>query len=254
MFLSSPLSFFHFLLTVNFSAQSQFCLCSDVSCLPAVCVTAGPTVLEVFNTLLKHLRMSVDFELGESSRRNSSTSVSSGRGGKESRTPSSRPSVWFPFTPSVFWTGTHRPTSTWRVAAGCNQTSGFSAEMLLGWSSSCVFDSEDEIRINRGENVLLTSYKDPSLCVWALTHGSLVLPPGFFGGNLPDYQRAEVMMFIMGKVPVYGTPCHTLDTVKIGWVTHSLSEYSGGLACRSASQSAHSSQKPILLNAETVWL
>lgn len=44
---------------------------------------AGPTVLEVFNTLLKHLRMSVDFELGESSRRNSSTSVSSGRG-KES--------------------------------------------------------------------------------------------------------------------------------------------------------------------------
>lgn len=49
-----------------------------------VCVAAGPTVLEVFNTLLKHLRMSVDFELGESSRRNSSTSVSSGRGGKES--------------------------------------------------------------------------------------------------------------------------------------------------------------------------
>lgn len=48
-----------------------------------VCVTAGPTVLEVFNTLLKHLRMSVDFELGESSRRNSGTSVSSGRG-KES--------------------------------------------------------------------------------------------------------------------------------------------------------------------------
>lgn len=44
------------------------------------CVTAGPTVLEVFNTLLKHLRMSVDFELGESSRRNSSSSVSSVRG------------------------------------------------------------------------------------------------------------------------------------------------------------------------------
>ncbi|TMS09980.1 Protein EFR3-like protein A, partial [Larimichthys crocea] len=39
---------------------------------------------------------------------------------------------------------------------------------------------------------------------------------GFFGGNLPDYQRAEVMMFIMGKVPVYGTPCHTLDPGKIG--------------------------------------
>ncbi|MEQ2190418.1 membrane anchoring protein efr3a, partial [Xenoophorus captivus] len=39
-----------------------------------------PTVLEVFNTLLKHLRMSVDFELGESSRRNSSSSVSSVRG------------------------------------------------------------------------------------------------------------------------------------------------------------------------------
>lgn len=26
------------------------------------------------------------------------------------------------------------------------------------------------------------------------------------------------MMFITGKVPVFGTPCHTLDTVKIGWV------------------------------------
>uniref|UniRef100_A0A8C3G7E0 EFR3 homolog A (S. cerevisiae) n=1 Tax=Cyclopterus lumpus TaxID=8103 RepID=A0A8C3G7E0_CYCLU len=45
--------------------------------------SVGPTVLEVFNTLLKHLRMSVDFELGEDSRRNSSTSASSGRG-KES--------------------------------------------------------------------------------------------------------------------------------------------------------------------------
>ena len=46
-------------------------------------VAAGPTVLEVFNTLLKHLRMSVDFELGETSRRNSGSSVSSARG-KES--------------------------------------------------------------------------------------------------------------------------------------------------------------------------
>lgn len=45
--------------------------------------TTGPTVLEVFNTLLKHLRMSVDFELGETSRRNSSSSISSVRG-KES--------------------------------------------------------------------------------------------------------------------------------------------------------------------------
>lgn len=43
-------------------------------------VLAGPTVLEVFNTLLKHLRMSVDFELGEGSRRNSCASSSSVRG------------------------------------------------------------------------------------------------------------------------------------------------------------------------------
>uniref|UniRef100_A0A669BRF5 Protein EFR3 homolog A n=1 Tax=Oreochromis niloticus TaxID=8128 RepID=A0A669BRF5_ORENI len=42
--------------------------------------SVGPTVLEVFNTLLKHLRMSVDFELGDSSRRNSASSVSSVRG------------------------------------------------------------------------------------------------------------------------------------------------------------------------------
>uniref|UniRef100_A0A8C5H468 Protein EFR3 homolog A n=1 Tax=Gouania willdenowi TaxID=441366 RepID=A0A8C5H468_GOUWI len=100
-----------------------------------VLVTTGPTVLEVFNTLLKHLRMSVDFELGENSRRNSSSSVSSGRG------------------------------------------------------------KESEERI---------------------VQNAIIQTIGFFGGNLPDYQRAEVMMFIMGKVPVYGTPCHTLDTVKIG--------------------------------------
>uniref|UniRef100_A0A8C7Z6G3 EFR3 homolog A (S. cerevisiae) n=1 Tax=Oryzias sinensis TaxID=183150 RepID=A0A8C7Z6G3_9TELE len=88
--------------------------------------SVGPTVLEVFNTLLKHLRMSVDFELGESSRRNSACSVSSGRG------------------------------------------------------------KESEERI---------------------VQNAIIQTIGFFGGNLPDYQRAEVMMFIMGKVPVYGTPC-----------------------------------------------
>lgn len=97
--------------------------------------SVGPTVLEVFNTLLKHLRMSVDFELGDGSRRNSGTSVSSGRG------------------------------------------------------------KENEERI---------------------VQNAIIQTIGFFGGNLPDYQRAEVMMFIMGKVPVYGTPCHSLDTDKIG--------------------------------------
>ncbi|XP_067308654.1 protein EFR3 homolog A isoform X4 [Pseudorasbora parva] len=95
----------------------------------------GPTVLEVFNTLLKHLRMSVDFELGDCSRRNSGSSLSSTR------------------------------------------------------------TKESEERI---------------------VQNAIIQTIGFFGGNLPDYQRAEVMMFIMGKVPVYGTPCHTLDTVKIG--------------------------------------
>uniref|UniRef100_A0A3B5MEV2 Uncharacterized protein n=1 Tax=Xiphophorus couchianus TaxID=32473 RepID=A0A3B5MEV2_9TELE len=97
--------------------------------------SVGPTVLEVFNTLLKHLRMSVDLELGDCSRRNSSSSVSSVRG------------------------------------------------------------RESDERI---------------------VQNAIIQTIGFFGGNLPDYQRAEVMMFIMGKVPVYGTPCHTLDTVKIG--------------------------------------
>uniref|UniRef100_A0A7N8XDY0 Protein EFR3 homolog A n=1 Tax=Mastacembelus armatus TaxID=205130 RepID=A0A7N8XDY0_9TELE len=82
--------------------------------------SVGPTVLEVFNTLLKHLRMSVDFELGQVSRRNSGTSVSSGRG------------------------------------------------------------KESEERI---------------------VQNAIIQTIGFFGGNLPDYQRAEVMMFIMGKVP-----------------------------------------------------
>lgn len=98
--------------------------------------SVGPTVLEVFNTLLKHLRLSVDFELGADSRRGSAISVSSGQRGKE---------------------------------------------------------SEERIVQN-----------------------AIIQTIGFFGGNLPDYQRAEVMMFIMGKVPVFETPCHTLDTVKIG--------------------------------------
>ncbi|XP_029687482.1 protein EFR3 homolog A isoform X1 [Takifugu rubripes] len=97
--------------------------------------SVGPTVLEVFNTLLKHLRISVDLELGDGSRRNSAASVSSGR------------------------------------------------------------SRESEERV---------------------VQNAIIQTIGFFGGNLPDYQRAEVMMFIMGKVPVYGTPCHTLDTVKIG--------------------------------------
>ncbi|KAI4796992.1 hypothetical protein KUCAC02_026621, partial [Chaenocephalus aceratus] len=72
----------------------------------------------VFNTLLKHLRMSVDFETGEGLRRNSSSSVSSGR------------------------------------------------------------SKESEERI---------------------VQNAIIQTIGFFGGNLPDYQRAEVMMFIMGK-------------------------------------------------------
>uniref|UniRef100_A0A4W4GQH2 Protein EFR3 homolog A n=1 Tax=Electrophorus electricus TaxID=8005 RepID=A0A4W4GQH2_ELEEL len=101
-----------------------------------------PTVLEVFNTLLKHLRMSVDFELGEGSRRNSATSLSSGRG------------------------------------------------------------RENEERI---------------------VQNAIIQTIGFFGGNLPDYQRAEVMMFVMGKVPVYGTPCHTLDTVTSGFKCKTMS-------------------------------
>ncbi|KAG7267840.1 hypothetical protein CRUP_000712 [Coryphaenoides rupestris] len=97
--------------------------------------SVGPTVLEVFNTLLKHLRISVDLELGEGPRRASACSVSSGR------------------------------------------------------------PKESEERI---------------------VQNAIIQTIGFFGGNLPDYQRAEVMMFIMGKVPVSGTPCHSLDTVKRG--------------------------------------
>ncbi|XP_062386815.1 protein EFR3 homolog A isoform X2 [Sardina pilchardus] len=107
--------------------------------------SVGPTVLEVFNTLLKHLRVSVDGELADG-RRASSSSVSSSRA-------RDRDSV----------------------------------------SSSRAKDSDERIVQN-----------------------AIIQTIGFFGGNLPDYQRAEVMMFIMGKIPVYGTPCHTLDTVKIG--------------------------------------
>ncbi|XP_029142653.1 protein EFR3 homolog A [Protobothrops mucrosquamatus] len=39
---------------------------------------------------------------------------------------------------------------------------------------------------------------------------------GFFGSNLPDYQRSEIMMFIMGKVPVFGVTSQNLDTSELG--------------------------------------
>lgn len=42
----------------------------------------GPAVLEVFNTLLKHLRISVDFELGD--RRSSAGSANFSTASKES--------------------------------------------------------------------------------------------------------------------------------------------------------------------------
>ncbi|XP_072459157.1 protein EFR3 homolog A isoform X2 [Notamacropus eugenii] len=106
--------------------------------LEAVAIAAkgsiGPTVLEVFNTLLKHLRLSVEFEAGE--RRGSMGSVN--------------------------------------VATSAK-------------------DNDEKIVQN-----------------------AIIQTIGFFGSNLPDYQRSEIMMFIMGKVPVFGTTTHTLDTSQLG--------------------------------------
>ncbi|XP_075438067.1 protein EFR3 homolog A isoform X2 [Ascaphus truei] len=106
--------------------------------LEAVAIAAkgsiGPTVLEVFNTLLKHLTLSVDFELGD--RRSSMDSA-------------------------VF--------------------------------SSITKESDERIVQN-----------------------AIIQTIGFFGSNLPDYQRSEIMMFIMGKVPVFGISSHALDTSQLG--------------------------------------
>uniref|UniRef100_A0A7M4EWU9 Protein EFR3 homolog A n=1 Tax=Crocodylus porosus TaxID=8502 RepID=A0A7M4EWU9_CROPO len=106
--------------------------------LEAVAIAAkgsiGPTVLEVFNTLLKHLRLSVDFELGD--RRSSGDSTIVSTGSKES----------------------------------------------------------DE----------------------RIVQNAIIQTIGFFGSNLPDYQRSEIMLFIMGKVPVLGTSSHSLDTSYLG--------------------------------------
>uniref|UniRef100_A0A8C8B036 Protein EFR3 homolog A n=1 Tax=Otus sunia TaxID=257818 RepID=A0A8C8B036_9STRI len=106
--------------------------------LEAVAIAAkgsiGPTVLEVFNTLLKHLRISVDFELGD--RRSSAGSTTFSTNSKES----------------------------------------------------------DE----------------------RIVQNAIIQTIGFFGSNLPDYQRSEIMMFIMGKVPVLGTTSQSLDTSHLG--------------------------------------
>ncbi|XP_039186128.1 protein EFR3 homolog A [Crotalus tigris] len=106
--------------------------------LEAVAIAAkgsiGPTVLEVFNTLLKHLSLSVDFELG------------SGRD-------------------------------------------------LHGSAAPTAPSKENDERI---------------------VQNAIIQTIGFFGSNLPDYQRSEIMMFIMGKVPVFGVTSQTLDTSELG--------------------------------------
>ncbi|XP_067835861.1 protein EFR3 homolog A isoform X2 [Heptranchias perlo] len=89
----------------------------------------GPTVLEVFNTLLKHLRLSVDFEL---SNRHSSTGA---------------------------------------------------------------------LSTNNDEKVV---------------QDTIIQTIGFFGSNLPDYQRSEIIMFIMGKVPTFDAGSHSLDSSHSG--------------------------------------
>ncbi|XP_044905729.1 protein EFR3 homolog A isoform X3 [Felis catus] len=107
--------------------------------LEAVAIAAkgsiGPTVLEVFNTLLKHLRLSVEFEAND----------------------------------------------------------------LQGGSV--------------GSANLNTSTKDNDE---KIVQNAIIQTIGFFGSNLPDYQRSEIMMFIMGKVPVFGTSTHTLDISQLG--------------------------------------
>uniref|UniRef100_A0A4W2ITF9 Protein EFR3 homolog A n=1 Tax=Bos indicus x Bos taurus TaxID=30522 RepID=A0A4W2ITF9_BOBOX len=107
--------------------------------LEAVAIAAkgsiGPTVLEVFNTLLKHLRFSVELEAND---------LQAGSTGNANLDTSSK-------------------------------------------------DSDEKIVQN-----------------------AVIQTIGFFGSNLPDYQRSEIMMFIMGKVPVFGTSTHTLDISQLG--------------------------------------
>ncbi|XP_042636844.1 protein EFR3 homolog A [Orycteropus afer afer] len=107
--------------------------------LEAVAIAAkgsiGPTVLEVFNTLLKHLRLSVELEARD---------LQGGSVGSANVSTSSK-------------------------------------------------DSDEKIVQN-----------------------AIIQTIGFFGSNLPDYQRSEIMMFIMGKVPVFGTTTHNLDISQLG--------------------------------------
>ncbi|KAL8181495.1 UNVERIFIED_CONTAM: membrane anchoring protein efr3a [Gekko kuhli] len=92
----------------------------------------GPTVLEVFNTLLKHLSLSVDFELG----------TKSGSSG----------------------------------------------------------------------NVDIRSKE----CEEKIVQNAIIQTIGFFGSNLPDYQRSEIMLFIMGKVPVFGMTAYSSENGQLG--------------------------------------
>ncbi|EPY77820.1 protein EFR3 A isoform 2-like protein [Camelus ferus] len=129
--------------------------------LEAVAIAAkgsiGPTVLEVFNTLLKHLRLSVEFEAND----------------------------------------------------------------LQGGSS--------------GSANFNTSSKDNDE---KIVQNAIIQTIGFFGSNLPDYQRSEIMMFIMGKVPVFGTSTHTLDISQLGQEKTAVSTQHLTPACRGCSPRA----------------
>lgn len=164
-----PLSFLHFLLAGNLSAQSRFYLCSDVSSLLAVCVcgcrsnSAGG---------VQHSAQTPEDERGLRAGRELQEKLQHQRFIRPRRQRERRENRPERHHPNHRYDSCLPPLCSGLVLTG----SVFWAEMLLGWSSSCLCDSEDEIRINGGENVLLTSYKDPSLCVWALTHG-LTCPP-----------------------------------------------------------------------------
>ncbi|XP_016096819.1 protein EFR3 homolog A-like [Sinocyclocheilus grahami] len=191
----------------------------------------GPTVLEVFNTLLKHLRMSVDFELGDGSRRNSASSLSSTRT-KESEErivqnaiiqtigffggnlpDYQRAEVMMFVMGKVPVYGTPCHTLDTVKIGECPTVLEVFNTLLKHLRMSVDFELGDGSRRNSASSLSSTRTKESEE---RIVQNAIIQTIGFFGGNLPDYQRAEVMMFVMGKVPVYGTPCHTLDTVKIG--------------------------------------
>lgn len=136
-------------------------------------MSPGPTVLEVFNTLLRQLRLSVDYELTGSY--DGSTNI-----------------------------------GTKIIKAHEERQLQEAVIRTIGEAAGDVFVCERELNCGNFAKLTLANYvylisvdacQSSPLFSTSSSHPSAVSLSGSFANTLPTYQRSEVMLFIMGKIP-----------------------------------------------------